>query len=210
MLYRCYRHEAVTANTVKGSDRSSRTRTLTFGASPSYRIYEAGLFHQHINNPDLCRHELELEGRHARQFFAEWRKAPENLEGLIKGYISGHFNVQFKQVTEDSNVGRRPVLPAWKSWLSSSTPVRFDRVTPTKPQTANQRKSLEARMLKTRLEIGEEAYLEALANVDRAYCQDRYRDEQSPERQLIFDFGGTGEVIEDGPDTTGRTEEIDF
>jgi len=188
-LFKCYQHDAVTANTVKGSDRQSKTRTMIFGAGPKYEIYEAGLYHSHITNKDLCRHELKFEGTQARQFFAEWRKAPENLEQLIKSYINGQFGVSFKQLSTDSNVGRRPVLPLWKTWTSSATPRRFDRVTPTKPQVANQQKSLEARMLKSRMEIGEEAYEQAKANVDQAYYLDRYPEERSPEHQLCLDLG---------------------
>lgn len=195
-LYRCYQHEAVTANTVKGSDRSSKTKTLVFGADPKkYEIYEAGLYHAHINNPNLCRHELKLEGAHARQFFAEWRKAPEELEQLIKSYIAGQFGVKFKKLSSDSNVGRRPALPMWELWLSSSKPKRFDRVAPRKPQVANQRVALEARMLKTRLEIGEAEWEMALANADLAYHLDRHPDEKSPERQLAFDFGD-GQILD--------------
>lgn len=189
-LFKCYQHGAITANTVKGSDRQSKTRTMIFGSGPKkYEIYEAGLYHPHINNRNLCRHELKFEADSARQFFAEWRQAPQNLEQLIKAYIIGQFGLQFKQVSDDSNVGRRPVLPAWKAWISTATPRRFDRVTPTKPQTANQQKNLEARMLKTRLEIGDEAYINALANVDKTYHLNRNSDQRSPEHQLELDLG---------------------
>ncbi|QWV93863.1 hypothetical protein KP004_01320 [Geomonas oryzisoli] len=199
-LYRCYQHEAVTAKTMKGSDRSSKTKTLVFGADPKkYEIYEAGLYHPHISNPNLCRHELKLEREYARMFFDEWRKAPEELEHLIKSYIAGQFGVKFKKLSSDSNVGRRLTLPMWDSWLSSSKPKRFDRVAPRKPQVANQRVALEARMLKTRLEIGEAEWERALANADLAFHLDRHPDEKSTERQLAFDFaeGGIPDTVQD-------------
>jgi hypothetical protein len=193
-LFKSYQFDAVTANTVKSSDRQSKSRTMIFGAGPKYEIYEAGLYHPHINNRNLCRHELKFEADHARQFFSAWRSDPASLEQLIKGYIVGQFGIQFKQVSEDSNVGRRPVLPIWKAWISTATPMRFDRVTPTKPQAANQQKSLEARLLKSRLEMGEQAYQDALANTDKAYYLNRHPEEQSPELQL--DFGFSSGMIE--------------
>ena len=208
-LFKCYQHDAVTSNTVKGSDRQSKSRTMIFGSGPKYEIYEAGLYHPHISNQNLCRHELKLEGVHARQFFQEWRSDPQNLEQLIKSYIVGQFGIQFKQVSEDSNVGRRPVLPIWKTWTSTATPRRFDRVTPTKPQVANQQKALEARMLKSRLEIGEQAYLDALANVETAYFRNRHPEEQSPEVQLSLDLGGAEAVMEE-PENMGVKPGIVF
>jgi hypothetical protein len=188
-LFKCYQHDAITSNTVKGSDRQSRTRTLIFGAPPKkYEIYEAGLYHEHIKDPNLCRHELKLETEAARQFFEEWRKEPQSLEQLIKSYITGQFGVRFKRVSEDSNVGRRPALPMWTAWIGTATPRKFDRVTPSKPQVANQQKTLEARLLKTRLEIGEQAYHDALANVEMAYYLNRHPEEKSPEQQLALDL----------------------
>ena len=167
---------------------------MIFGSGPKYEIYEAGLYHGHITNKDLCRHELKFEGDQARQFFEEWRREPDNLEQLIKSYIVGQFGIQFKQMSEDSNVGRRPVLRLWKTWTSTATPRRFDRVTPTKPQVVNQQKSLEARMLKSRMEIGEQAYHDALANTDKAYYLNKHPEQRSPECQL--DLGLPCSIVE--------------
>jgi hypothetical protein len=208
-LFKCYQHDAVTSKTVKGSDRQSKTRTMIFGSGPKYEIYEAGLYHPNLAKKDLCRHELKFEATQARQFFSEWRKAPDNLEQLIKSYIVGQFGTQFKQLSGDSNVGRRPVLPIWKAWTSTATPRRFDRVIPTKPQVANQQRSLEARMLKSLLEIGEEAYLCACANVEKAYHLHRHPEEQSPERQLCFDLGDAF-VVPEEPDNLEVEQEIIF
>ncbi|GAW65930.1 hypothetical protein GPEL0_01f1051 [Geoanaerobacter pelophilus] len=187
-LFKCYQHDAVTASTLKRSDRQSKTKTITFGSSPEYQIYQAGLYHEHIKDPNLTRHELKFQGKQAQEFFNQWRRDPENLEQLIKSFIIGQFNVQFKQLTDDSNVGRRPVLPMWQAWTSTAAPRRFDRVTPTKPQVANQQKNLEARLLRSRLEIGEGAYQDALESVAQAYYLDRHPNERSPEHQLTFDF----------------------
>lgn len=166
-LFRAYQLDSVTAACIKRSDRQSNSRTISFGKDPEYSIYEAGLLHPELCNKSIVRHELRFRGDQAQQFFRTWRQDPENLASLVKGYITGHFQVRFRDHTAtDSNVSRRATLPTWEKWLATAAPRHFDRVTPTKPQLANQIRTYSAKLFKLRVDLGEQIYADILANVE--------------------------------------------
>lgn len=186
-LFQAYQLDAVTSASLKRSDRQSSTRTVAFGKDPEYSIYEAGLYHPELQNKNLARHELKFTGDNARQFFKLWRQDPDNLDSLIKGFISGHFKVVFRDHTStDSNNSRRPTLPIWEKWLATVSPRHFDRVEPTPPRLENQIKSYTTKLLQLKIELGEDNYTQILGRVDDLYQQHTNLEPQ--EVQLSFDF----------------------
>lgn len=186
-LFKAYQEDAVTAASLKRSDRQSTTRTITFGKDPEYSIYEAGLYHPELQNKNLARHEVRFTGDHARQFFKLWRKDPDNLASLIKSIIVGHFKIVFKDYTAtDSNNSRRPLLPIWEKWLSTATPRKFDRVEPTPPRIENQIKTYTTKLLQLKIELGEQNYDNILQRVSDLYRTPAISDFQ--EVQHSFDF----------------------
>lgn len=184
-LFQAYQLDAVTAASVKRSDRQSSSRTIIFGADPAYTIYEAGRLHPELNNTKIVRHEIRFTGEQARQFFTAWRQDLDNLAKLIKAYIAGHFQVRFRDYTaSDTNNSRRPILPLWERWMTSAVPRRFDLVTPTKPQLANQIKTYTAKLLKLKIELGEQVFAEILGNVEELYRQPITSDSQEVQLDL--------------------------
>ena len=169
-LFKAYQLDSVTSDSLKRSDRQSKTRTITFGKDPEYSIYEAGLYHPELQNKNIARHEVKFAGNNAQQFFTLWRRDPDNLATLIKSFIVGAFNVSFKDFTStDSNLSRRDELPIWESWLLSVAPMHFDRVAPTPPRIENQLKTWTTKILQLRINLGDDNFLKILTNVDKLY-----------------------------------------
>ncbi|SJZ42553.1 hypothetical protein SAMN02745119_00590 [Trichlorobacter thiogenes] len=188
-LWKCYQAELVTAKTVQSAPFKSKDsiRTINFGSSPQLSLYEAGKFHN-LSLSKIVRAEIKYSGRHARQFFQEWRKDRANLEKLIKSYIAGQFDIKFRDPkSTDSNKSRKAILPQWKKWLKESEPRLLDKVIPQKPMRANQIKKLVDIMFKRKVEFEENEYNAIIELVEKKYSESKVINiEENQEEQLLL------------------------
>jgi len=166
-LWSCHKQDSVTANSTKRTDYSSSSRTLYFGSGDRlYSIYEAGILHG-LPDPTTVRHELQIKGQPARDLFAEFMVAPANLGTIIKSHIAGTFGVQFRKVTKDTNVARRPVLPCWSTFLADTRPSYLQ--TPVKPSnTDTDAQRVVVYLLRYRHKVDDATYRLTLALADAA------------------------------------------
>lgn len=165
-----------------------KAKSIIFGKSPSYEIYEAGRYHEHLENKGVCRHEVKFTGRDARHFFENWLADPENLEELIKGYIKDQFGISFKITTsKDTNMSRRPELPCWRKWIAAAVPQHFDRVTPIPAVIRVQKQKLADTIYK---KLSEWGTTEIQDVIERVYARHQYKKQSEPDygKQLEFKF----------------------
>jgi hypothetical protein len=164
-IWACYKFDSYTADVRQHSEFQSRARSIYFGAGDKiYAVYEAGKFHG-MDNPAVVRHELQLHGTFARQFWEWFLLDPENLGAQIKSHVVGTFAVQFRKITNDSNIARRPVLTAWRRWLEDQSPSYLKHQIKPVMQLKDYRRTV-AYLLKARRALPEPVYLQALQEVE--------------------------------------------
>lgn len=121
-LWELQKASSFTANSRKHCDYEDAARSINIGTSDKiYSIYEAGKYHG-LPDTAVIRHEIKLKGTNAKQFWEEFFTDQNSLGELVKSHVAGTFGVQFRKITPDKNVARRPVLPAWQRWLEDSKP----------------------------------------------------------------------------------------
>lgn len=167
-LWDCYKNDSVTADVRQHSEFKQKARSIYFGSGEKvYSIYEAGKFHG-MDNPAVVRHELQLSRSFARQFWDAFYCDQENLGALIKSHIVGTFAVQFRKITNDSNVARRPVLTSWKKWLDDQAPSYLKHQIKPVMMEKDVKRTV-AYLLKARRSLSEPVYLQVLQEVENIH-----------------------------------------
>ncbi|NJD38767.1 MAG: replication initiation factor domain-containing protein [Geobacter sp.] len=119
-LWKCFRNSSVTSNAKRRCDYESTSKTLYFGCNDKVLcVYESGLYHD-LQERDTVRFELRYTGEQARYFWEHFRADEADLSALIKGHVKSTFDVNFRRITKDPNVSRRPTLPVWERFLADS------------------------------------------------------------------------------------------